>query len=173
MTPAQLQQFMLDTIPMARSMALAIDHFDGDQVVLSAPLAANSNDKGCAFGGSLVSLMTLAGWSLANLLLGDEAASAEIYVQDSQVRYLAPVWERLVVQARLAPGHEAGEWRQAYRRHGRSRMAVDVDCRLQDGSVATTLAARFVALDPGRRRSAVAATATDTENDTDADTTKK
>ncbi|MCK9488822.1 MAG: thioesterase domain-containing protein [Xanthomonadales bacterium] len=157
MTPAQLQQFMLDTIPMARAMELAIDRFDGDQLILSAPLAANSNDKGCAFGGSLVSLMTLAGWSLANLLLGDDAASAEIYVQDSQVRYLAPVWERLVVQARLAPGHDAEEWRGTWLRHGRSRLAAEVVCRLADGSVATTLAARFVAIDPRRRRPVAAA----------------
>lgn len=157
MTPAQLQQFMLETIPMARAMELAIDRFDGGRLVLSAPLAANSNDKGCAFGGSLVALMTLAGWSLANLLLGEEVASAEVYVQDSQIRYLAPVWETLVVEAGLAPGQTPEEWRDAYRRHGRSRTTVDVECRLRDGTVATTLAARFVAIDPQRRRPAVAA----------------
>lgn len=155
MTPAQLQQFMRDTIPLARAMDLSIDRFDGGQLELGAPLAPNRNDKGCAFGGSLVSLMTLAGWSLATLLLGKAAAGAEIYVQDSQVRYLAPVWERLRVQARLAPGHLAADWLAAYQRHGRARTALAVDCLLGDGTVATTLAARFVAIDPQRRRAAV------------------
>ena len=46
-------------------MQLQIAAYDGDSLSLHAPLAANFNDKGCAFGGSLTSLMTLAGgaWS--------------------------------------------------------------------------------------------------------------
>ena len=50
-------------IPLARAMALTVAGYDGATLALAAPLAPNGNDKGCAFGGSLASLMTLAGWA--------------------------------------------------------------------------------------------------------------
>ena len=56
-----LTRFIRDEIPLARAMDLELLAHDGDRLALRAPLAPNVNDKGCAFGGSLVSLMTLPG----------------------------------------------------------------------------------------------------------------
>ena len=61
---AQLQAYILEHIPLARAMALRVARHDGAELELTAPLAANINDKGFAFGGSMASLMTLAGWGL-------------------------------------------------------------------------------------------------------------
>jgi hypothetical protein len=54
------QAQLLADIPLTRFMHLAITGWDGDSLRMSAPLAPNINDKGCAFGGSLASVMTLA-----------------------------------------------------------------------------------------------------------------
>ena len=47
-------------MPPVAAMQPAIAHWQDGHLRLRAPLAANVNDKGCAFGGSLCSLMTLA-----------------------------------------------------------------------------------------------------------------
>lgn len=154
MTPAELERHILDTIPLARAMALRVDSYADGELRLSAPLAPNRNDKGCAFGGSLTGLMTLAGWGSAVLRLGDAGHHAEVYVQDSQVRYLAPVWEDIVVLARMPVDDDGAGFTQAYAERGRARATVQVECRLVDGTIAATLAARFVAIDPARRRPA-------------------
>jgi thioesterase domain-containing protein len=149
MTPSALEHHLLDTIPLARAMALRVVGLAQDGLVLRAPLAENRNDKGCAFGGSLASLMTLAGWGAAVLRL--DAAAAEIYVQDSSIDYLAPVWQDLVVTAWLDVDDDGGAFVQAYADKGRARARVRAQCRLDDGTVAATLVARFVAIDPARR----------------------
>src|SRR5690606_6825838 len=64
---AALERELLAEIPLARAMQLSVAAYDGATLALAAPLAPNGNDKGCAFGGSLASLMTLAGWGLAHL----------------------------------------------------------------------------------------------------------
>ncbi|MCA1714382.1 MAG: thioesterase domain-containing protein, partial [Gammaproteobacteria bacterium] len=51
-------------MPPVSAMRLRIVGFDGDCLRLHAPLGCHVNDKGCAFGGSLGSLMTLAAWGL-------------------------------------------------------------------------------------------------------------
>src|SRR5690606_31365344 len=141
MTPEELEQALLDDIPLARAMALRVAGWDGRHLRLAAPLGPNRNDKGCAFGGSLASLMTLAGWGSAMLRLGDLGADAEVYVQDSQIRYLAPVWQDIDVLA-WPPEEEGDAFLQAYRERGRARTQVRAECRLADGTVAASLEAR-------------------------------
>src|SRR5690606_34973957 len=80
-------QAQLLAMPPARAMQLRIADGHADRLRLEAPLAANVNDKGSAFGGSLASLMTLAAWGLAVLRIEQAGLSAEVYVADSQVRY--------------------------------------------------------------------------------------
>lgn len=155
MTPESLQRHILDTIPLARAMALSVAGYDGRVLRLRAPLAPNRNDKGCAFGGSLAGLMTLAGWGAATLRLGAAGDGAEIYVQDSTLRYLAPVWEDLLIEAWLDVDDGGAEFARAYADRGRARAGVVAECRLTDGTPATTLIARFVAIDPVRKPKAV------------------
>jgi thioesterase domain-containing protein len=151
MTCAELERHLHDTIPLARAMSLRIAGYEGGVLRMTAPLAPNVNDKGCAFGGSLASLMTLAAWSTVFLRLGDAGKGAEIYVQDSELRYLAPVWDDIVVEARLQV-EDGGDGLQAsYASRGKARVTAEAHCRCADGSLATSMLARFVAIDPARR----------------------
>ena len=75
-------------MPPTQAMALGFAGMDEETLRLAAPLSANVNDKGCAFGGSLTSLMTLAAWALMSMKLEQAGSRADIYVQDSSVRYL-------------------------------------------------------------------------------------
>ena len=135
-------------MPPVAALQPAPARFEGDALHLAAPLAANVNDKGCAFGGSLVSLMTLAGWALATRRLDEAGFKADVYVADSQVRYLAPLLSGLEAEAWL----EEGDWEAfvaTYRQRGRARCRIAARVRLPDGGDATVFSGRFVALRPG------------------------
>ena len=142
----RLQHELLADIPLARAMQLAVESFDGELLALVAPLAPNVNDKGCAFGGSLASVMTLAGWGLPRLALDAEGVEAEIYVQDSTIRYLAPVWHDFSAIARVAEGESLQAFVVALRERGKARLRVHCRVPLPGGGDAATLEARFVAL---------------------------
>jgi len=144
---AALEREILTQIPLARAMSLTVDAYDGDSLTLSAPLAPNVNDKGCAFGGSLVSLMTLAGWGLVKLGLDRLGKSCDIYVQDSDVRYLAPVWDDFVATARLVDRESFASMLETLAARGRARTRVRCLVPLPDGTAAATLEARFVAIE--------------------------
>lgn len=59
-------QSLLDAMPPVAALGVRVARCDAERVVLEAPLARNVNDKACAFGGSLASLLTLAGWGRWN-----------------------------------------------------------------------------------------------------------
>ena len=142
----RLQHELLADIPLARAMQLVVASFDGESLALAAPLAPNVNDKGCAFGGSLASLMTLAGWGLPKLALDAVGVEAEIYVQDSAIRYLAPVWHDFRAVATVAGGESLADFVATLRDKGKARLRVHGRVPLPDGSDAATLEARFVAM---------------------------
>ena len=144
---AGLERELVATIPLARQMGVSGHAYDGVSLTLAAPLAPNVNDKGCAFGGSLVSLMTLAGWGLVKLALDRHGKPCDIYVQDSDVRYLAPVWNDFVAIARLVDRESFLSMFETLGARGRARTRVRCVVPLPDGSAAATLEARFVAIE--------------------------
>ena len=113
---------------------------------LLAPLAANINDKGNAFGGSLCSLMTIAGWGLAFLQLAEAGLEADIYVADSRVRYLKPVFEDLVVDAGFDDPVERAALADTLRKQGRASIRLKSESLLAEGGVAASFVGRYVAI---------------------------
>jgi thioesterase domain-containing protein len=140
------QERLLEDIPLARFIQLRITDWNGALLDMQAPLAPNINDKGCAFGGSLASVMTLACWSLIKLAADERGAQCDIYVQDSKLRYLAPIWQDFVARARLAEDQDFAAFFTALATRGKARLAAHCDIRTPDGAVACSLEARFVAL---------------------------
>jgi len=133
-------------MPPVRALQLAIEAFDGERLRLSAPLAANVNDKGCAFGGSLASLMTLACWGRVWLELDAAGLDCDIYVADSRIRYHAPLFDDLHAEAAPAPEASWADFIAAIRAKGRGRIEMAARIDLPDGRPATTFDARFAAI---------------------------
>lgn len=141
-----LGQELMSDIPITQAMQMQIAAWDGESLSMAAPLGPNVNDKGCAFGGSLSSVMTLAGWALVQLAITEREMDCDIYVQDSTIRYLAPVWTDFVAEACLEPHINFSDFFSALNARGKARLSVRCEIRLPDGSIATSLTARFVAL---------------------------
>ena len=140
---------LYQAMPPVAALQLRIAGFDGRSLRLHAPLAANVNDKGCAFGGSLVSLMTLAGWGLVWLRLREAGIGADVFVADSQVRYRAPVFADLAAQARWADGAALEPFLERLGERGRAGIAIAARVDLPDGGVAAECDARYVAVATG------------------------
>lgn len=133
--------------PVAAMQVQAVAYADG-VLRLQAPLAANVNDKGCAFGGSMAGMMTLAGWGLLTLQMAAEDLPAEVYVADSHVRYLQPLYADLSAEARLAPDVDWAAFLRRFRERGRARAGVLATLRDPEGGVVAELSGRFAALRP-------------------------
>lgn len=141
---AALEAFMLKRIPLAQAMQLTIHAWHDNHLELRAPLAANINDKGCAFGGSLSSLMTLASWALLELSLRDAGLEADVFVANAEIRYLSPIFDELHVFAQPDDGASLNSFLDVLQKRGRARISMvsRVDA---EGRPACVQNARFVA----------------------------
>lgn len=142
----QRLQHHYQSMPPVAAMDLTIAGYDGDRLRLQAPLARHVNDKGCAFGGSLASVMTLASWGLVSLRLDQAGVDADVFVADSQVRYLAPLFDDLDVHAELAQDSSWEVFLATLRQRGRARAGLVSRALLPGGASATEFTARYVAI---------------------------
>lgn len=147
-----LVTFIRGSIPLTDTMGLELGSYDGEKLVLNCPLAPNVNDKGCAFGGSLTSLMTLAGWGVVELALRQRGEDCDVYVGESTVRYLDPVWGDFQAQAQRAGEASWETFFATLASRSRARIAVTCQVPGEGGKPAATLEAQFVA----KRRAAAA-----------------
>ena len=136
------------SMPPVAAMRLEIAGADATSLCLRAPLSAHVNDKGCAFGGSLVSLMTLAGWGVATLVLERAGLHADVFVASSEVRYRAPLFADLEAVAN-ADAAELAAFVAALRDDGRASLNLDARVPLPEGGSACDMRSRYVAIAKG------------------------
>ena len=142
----QRLQAHYDGMPPVATMQVSVAGWDGRRLALSAPLAAHVNDKGCAFGGSLVSLATLAAWGLVTLQVEAAGLDADVFVAASEVRYRAPLFADLRAEARLEDGASWQDFIDTLRARGRASTHLLVTVPLPDGGVATEARLRYAAI---------------------------
>jgi len=142
----QQLQHHYQSMPPVAAMNLSIGGYDGQRLRLHAALADHVNDKGCAFGGSLASMMTLASWGLVSLKLHEAGIDADVYVADSQLRYLAPLYADLDVTAEFGPDADLATFLSTLRERGRARTHLVARVLTPEGVVATDFTARYVAI---------------------------
>ena len=126
--PASLQAYLTARIAPARALGVRVESVD--PVTLSAPLDANLNDKGTGFAGSLFSVAALAGWALVTRWCAVEPIEAEVVLQSSRVRFLAPARGEFRAIAHELPEKQRQKLARMLARSGRGRaeVAVDVKC---------------------------------------------
>lgn len=133
-------------MPPVAAMGIESAGWDGQRLRLRAPLAANINDKGTVFGGSMASIATLAAWGLLTLRLGAEDIKAEVYVADSQLKYLKPLVADLGAEAWLDEGTDWDAFLRSYRERGRARAQLLARVTDPEGATVAEFSGRFAAL---------------------------
>jgi thioesterase domain-containing protein len=144
MSPArQIQELLHSKIPITRAMGVRVEDYDGERLILSAPLDANVNHLGTAFGGSLHALAVLSGYGLLWLELQD--AECHIVIRKSTISYERPV--RGEIRAICVRPHTDAleEFKRTFHQKGKARIALSATIEDQ-GETAVHFEGIFIAM---------------------------
>jgi thioesterase domain-containing protein len=139
-----LQDRIVGEFTLARHIGIIVESADDSAVVLRAPLAPNANYKGTAFGGSLYSVAVLAGWAWVTRYLAARGLAADAVIQESNVRFLAPVQGELRASVAAPPDAQIDKFRKMLQRAGRGRIRLCVEINY-DQTLATLFEGVFAA----------------------------
>jgi thioesterase domain-containing protein len=144
--PKYIQGLLDGEIALAKPMGIEVESADDRSVVLRAPLGANGNHMGTAFGGSQYALSVLAGWAWLTRFMASRGIDAHAVIQEATTHYLAPVNGELRACLMTPPADEVEKFRKMLERAGRGRIRLRVEMQnhetlatLFDGVFAATL----------------------------------
>jgi len=146
LSPQALEAFLHEKIPLTRAMGLRVAESSGRRLVLEAPLDANVNHLGTAFGGSLHALPTLACYAALWTLLREAGVDGHVVVKRSEARYLQPVRGPLRAVCHRPPPDLVDEFVANLRRHGKARMELPAVVEGANGGPAVEFSGSFVAV---------------------------
>jgi thioesterase domain-containing protein len=146
MSARGLEAFLHEKIPLTRAMGLHVAESNAQRLVLEAPLAANVNHLGTAFGGSLHTLPTLACYAAVWTLLREAGIEGHVVVKRSNAAYRSPVTGRLRAVCVRPPAAVCAEFLNDLRRHKKARMELSAIVEGTDGKPAVEFDGSFVAI---------------------------
>lgn len=120
-----VDEYLARTVPITAAMGVRFRSFDDAGVVMTAPLAPNINDKGIAFGGSIAAILSLAGWTLTDLLLRREGADADVILASSAIDYRLPVPGEIVAICPMPAPAEVERFLAQWRAKRRARWELE------------------------------------------------
>ena len=93
----ELQKKLHNQIPLTTLMNINIKEYNEKELITTAPLNININDKGTAFGGSLSTMTIISSWSLCWLISKELGFNSKnIVVIKNENSYKKPVTKDIV-----------------------------------------------------------------------------
>lgn len=93
----KLQNKLHNEIPLTKMMGIKVQEYNEKELITTAPLNININDKGTAFGGSLATMTIISAWSLCWLITEELGLqSNNIVVIKNEHSYKKPVTKDII-----------------------------------------------------------------------------
>ena len=139
----QTQELLHAKIPITRAMGVKVEDYDGERLVLSAPLGANINHLGTAFGGSLNALAVLSGYGLLWLELRD--TECHIVIRESSISYDRPVRGEIRATCARPRAEALAEFKRTFHERGSARITLTATVE-DEGVTCVRFRGTFVAM---------------------------
>ncbi len=125
MNLSEITSYIHEHIPITASLGATVDFYDGETVVVSAPLEPNLNHRNTAFGGSISTLAILSGWVLLYLKLKAGNIDSRLVIQNSSTDFLEPISDSFTSTSSLPSDSDWKRFIQIFKRHGRARIKIN------------------------------------------------
>lgn len=120
-------------IPITAHLGVKILSFDGQKVIISAPLESNKNLHGTAFGGSQAAIGILTGWSLIYLKLKQLGIKNDLVIQKSSYDFTKPVTSDFTATCQLPNASEVELFVKTLKEKGKARLTLTAEIETEKG----------------------------------------
>ncbi len=132
---ATLQNKLHNKIPLTNFMQFSVKEYNTKELITTAPLGININDKGTAFGGSLSTITIISAWSLCWLISQELSFdSKNIVVIKNENKYLKPVTKDIMCYTTKPSTEQIQILKEKLEKKGSASIAIQSKI-IEDGEI--------------------------------------
>ncbi|MDO7597384.1 MAG: thioesterase domain-containing protein [Pseudomonadota bacterium] len=120
-------------IPITAHLGVDISLFDGDKIIVTAPLESNKNLHGTAFGGSQAAIGILTGWALIYLTLKQLGITNDLVIQKSIYDFKKPVTADFTATCSFPSEDELALFLNILKEKGKARITLIAEIESEFG----------------------------------------
>lgn len=143
-----LEAYLHREVPISAAMGLRVVRLDPHELVLAAPLAGNTTDKGTAFSGVMLSLLALSGYSVT--LLAVAPTGADVVIGHAEADFRAPLEGDIEAACPRPDAQRAAALCEELRARGRARWELSPRIVARDGTTCVRFTGTYHAYLRGR-----------------------
>lgn len=121
----KLQRYIEENIPIVKDMGFVVEDIEDERIVVSGEYCRHINHTKSVFGGSISSVMTLAGWGRVRILIEEFDPLATVVIKSNSTEFIRPVTEDYLVYTGPIDGKRIDKFRKTYEKFGRGRIEVE------------------------------------------------
>jgi len=125
MDKKELQRYIEENIPIVRDMGFIIEEVGNEVIVVSGEYCRHINHTKSVFGGSISSVMTLAGWGRVRILIEGFDPEATVVIKSNSTDFILPVTKNYVVTTLKVDDKSIEKLKKSYKKFGRGRIEVE------------------------------------------------
>jgi len=125
--------YIQQQIPITANLGIEIKSFDGNEIIITAPLAANKNLHGTAFGGSQAAIGILTGWALIYLKLKQLGIDNDLVIQKSEYDFKKPVTADFSYSCAFPSTAILESFIQTLKEKGKARLSLSAEVESEKG----------------------------------------
>ena len=126
-------EYIQKHIPITANLGVEIESFDGHKIIITAPLEANKNLHGTAFGGSQAAIGILTGWALIYLKLKQLGIDNDLVIQKSEYDFKKPVTADFTSTCSFSSTETLDTFIQTLKEKGKSRISLTAEIESEKG----------------------------------------
>lgn len=124
MTPDAITEYIHNHLPLTTHMNARVDSYDGERIIIGAPLSGNTNPHNTVFGGTISAMGILSGWALIFLKLREEVPEATLVIHKSSTEFIKPITADFKAACSTPKEEEWKEFTQNIKRWGKARLLL-------------------------------------------------
>jgi thioesterase domain-containing protein len=133
LNPNELTTYIHKHIPITFNLGAKVEEYNGESIIISAPIEPNLNHRNTAFGGSISALGILSGWALIFLKLRELGIKNRLVIQKSSFDFFEPIENEFKACCCMPANDEWTKFIKTLNRHGRARISVQSKIESQNG----------------------------------------
>lgn len=114
-------------IPLSLAMDFHIEKLSRQEILVTAPMQANTNIHGTGFAGSIYALGVLSAWGLIKYCQDEAGLDAELVIAKANIQYKKPIVDEIVCACQLSQNNEQ-LYLEQLKKHHKAKIILNVSC---------------------------------------------